>query len=207
MQENLIQVDQERLKVQLEAAVSASKIWSFTTPADPNHPYLVTKRISAFVARQRRYQIVLPIIGIDGKVCSLQYINPGGNKWFLKGGAKKGNFIIVNGALQRTDILICEGFATGATLAELFPTCAVIAALDAGNLEPVAISIRKYRPTAKITICADDDRLTEGNPGLRQARKAAISSSALLAVPSWPSNAPVKLSDFNDLINFLKIQG
>ena len=73
-------------------------------------------------------------------------------------------------------VLIAEGYATAATLAE-HTGLPVVVAFDAGNLKPVAEAIRKAHKHARILICADDDYLTEKetgtNPGCKAAKEAA----------------------------------
>ncbi len=100
-------------------------------------------------------------------------------------------------------VILCEGWATGCTLAEDVPAAFVMAAIDAGNLEPVALSARRRWPSAELVIAGDDDRLTPGNPGATKAKAAAIASGALLALPQWPKDAPEHLTDFNDLAAWL----
>lgn len=191
--------DQQKLQEQQRAAQRANAIWNHCEIANPNHPYLIKKRVSPFIARQRKDVLVLPIIDLKNMIWSLQFIHRDGYKILLSGGAKKSNFIPVNGTLADSPILICEGFATGATLAADYPHACVISAIDANNLKPVASKIRRNNPRSEIIICADDDRLTEGNPGQIKARQAAVDSGASLASPQWPINAPESLTDFNDL--------
>ncbi len=186
------------IQEQTEAVKRAQSIWHASIAANPAHLYLLKKRISPFYARQRGDSLVLPVTDFEEHICSLQFISPEGTKMFLKGGAKKGRFISVNGFSGERK-LICEGFATGATLAQAYPDTCVIAAMDAGNLEAVALAARERWPDAEILICADDDRLTAGNPGVAKARKAAMSASAKFTVPEWPPGVPEVLTDFNDL--------
>jgi putative DNA primase/helicase len=101
-------------------------------------------------------------------------------------------------------VIVCEGWATGCTLAESKPGAVVLSAIDAGNLEVVAVAARHRWPSAKLIIAGDDDRLTAGNPGATKARAAAIAASALFALPLWPSDAPENLTDFNDLAIWLE---
>ena len=68
----------------------------------------------------------------------------------------------------------------------------VAVAFDAGNLLPVAQSLRAKFPHIEITLCADNDLNTPGNPGLTKAREAAAAVGALLAVPPYAG-------DFNDM--------
>ncbi|CAN5154425.1 hypothetical protein BH10PSE16_BH10PSE16_43270 [soil metagenome] len=48
-------------------------------------------------------------------------------------------------------------------------------------------------------MAADDDHLTDGNPGLGKAMAAALAVGGLVAVPSFPADRPDKATDFNDL--------
>ena len=198
-------LQRQRLKEQdqQKAAELALDIWEKSEPANPNHAYLVNKAIPSFIARQHDNYLVLPITNIEGKICSLQFIYPDGSKRLFTGGAKKGNFILVNGLISNSEIRIVEGFATACSLAQSYPDSCVIAAIDAGNMEPVAMIIRRHQPQANIFIYADDDRLTEGNPGATKGRAAAIAASALLVLPAWPKGSPLNLTDFNDLASWL----
>ena len=59
--------------------------------------------------------------------------------------------------------------------------------------------MRAEYPALKITIAADDDHQTSGNPGLTQATAAAQAVGGFLAVPEFPAGRGVKHTDFNDL--------
>lgn len=206
MNDARLQRDKLKLEQQAYAAEDATKIWDLALPADLNHPYLRKKQIPPYIARQFNNKLILPILDFDYKVSSLQFIDPAGSKLLLFGGAKKGRFIPINILPSSSKVLICEGYATGASLAEAYPDATVIAAIDAGNLVSVAIEARKKWPTAEIFICADDDRLTPGNPGLTNARKAANAIGAILTKPEWPADCPIELSDFNDLACWLSTE-
>lgn len=186
------------------AADRASMLWSKATPAKPEHPYLRKKRIPPGNARQSGDLLVLCIEDVNGNARSLQYVDADGTKRMLSGGAKRGHFVLVAGSLPADLIVIAEGFATAMTASTQFPGAAVLAAVDAGNLEPVALAIRAKCPAAEIVICADDDRLTPGNPGLTKARTAAGAVHGKLVRPAWPDDAPESLSDFNDLAVFME---
>ncbi len=189
-----------KIKEQYEAAQLAEQLWHSYSKVDPNHLYLTKKHISPFYARQHGKELVLPVINYSGEICSLQYITECGSKRFLSNGAIKGHFIPVQGRPgDGKRILICEGFATGATLAKNHFDSCVIAACDAGNLKPVAMKIRQKLSDAEIVICADDDRLNPDNPGINKGRAAAIASSSSFSRPKWPKNAPDSLKDYNDL--------
>jgi len=136
----------------------------------------------------------------SGELTSLQFISPNGDKRLLPGGRKQGCYIPVAGDPSNfSRIIVCEGWATGCSLAENEPSALVLAAIDAGNLKPVAIAVRYAYPTAELIIAGDDDRLTDGNPGATAAEGAAIAAGATWVLPQWPDDAPDHLSDFNDL--------
>ncbi|MBL3590253.1 MAG: toprim domain-containing protein [gamma proteobacterium endosymbiont of Lamellibrachia anaximandri] len=190
---------------QIKAAKRASTIWSEATLAPDHYSYLVHKDIKANGAMLYRNALTLPVIDFTGKMTSLQFIKPDGQKLLLSGGRKRGCFIHVAGDMKEPDrVIICEGWATGCTLAEDNPSALVLAAIDVGNLKPVAVAARRRLPSAELVIAGDDDRLTAGNPGATKARAAAIASGALLALPQWPVDAPENLTDFNDLAAWLK---
>jgi len=144
-----IKRDQDRKRQHEKASILAERLWYLACAAHPNHPYLVQKLIRPFYARQTGDDLILPIIDFFGNFRSLQFISPdmSKNKWFLPNGSIKGHFIPIQGRPGNgTKILICEGFSTGATLAQDYPNYCVIAACDAGNLKPVATIIRHNIP-------------------------------------------------------------
>ena len=192
---------------ELEAADRAILIWNKAIPVPYNHPYLISKNIDIDEdnanAREYKGDILLPIEDFNNKITSLQFIKPNGRKLLLTGGRKKDCFIHVSGNFADTShVIICEGWATGQTLAQDDPYALVLAAIDAGNLKSVARSVLSSVDYFRLLIAGDDDRLTPGNPGATKAREAAIASGALLALPQWPDDAPKTLTDFNDLYSW-----
>ena len=178
-----------------KTAVLAKEIYNSCHSTEPSNPYLLRKRIKPFCANQLDSRLVLPLIDVDGKIWSLQYISSNGDKRFLSSGAIKGNFIpIKNRPTNDISILICEGFATGATLAEAYSDTCVVAACSATNLRSVAVNIRERFARTKIIICADADDV-----GIEKAREAAKAVGGFLRVPKFPENIVSKLTDFNDL--------
>ncbi len=198
------QAETERRTRQANAANRAAAIWNAATPAPGNYPYLIQKRIQPHGAMLHKDALTLPVMDFSGRLTSLQFIAADGSKLLLSGGRKCGCFIPVAGDMtDPTRVIICEGWATGCTLAEDETAALVLAAIDAGNLEPVALAARRRWPSAELVIAGDDDRLTAGNPGATKAKAAAIASGALLALPQWPEDAPKHLTDFNDLAMWL----
>jgi putative DNA primase/helicase len=57
----------------------------------------------------------------------------------------------------------------------------------------VARALRVKFPKARITIAADNDTHTAGNPGLTRAREAAKAVGGFVVIPPEPFN------DFNDV--------
>jgi putative DNA primase/helicase len=194
----------EQARQHEQSAAKAARRWHQSAPADQTHGYLLRKGVQAHSARQQGRELVLLLTDFTGKAWSLQTINEAGDKRLMAGGKKAGNFIVVAGTDYPARILICEGYATGCTLAELDPAALVLAAVDAGNLKAVATGARNRWPDAEIVVCGDDDRHTPGNPGVTAARAAAIAAGALYALPEWPDNAPLTLTDFNDLHQWQK---
>jgi putative DNA primase/helicase len=127
----------------------------------------------------------------------VQRILPNGGKWFRKGRAG-GLYSPIGDLTNPTQILLCEGWATGATLHEASGS-PVLCAMNAGNLLPVAKAARTTWTGADLVICADNDWKTDGNPGLTAATAAAKATGAHLAVPLFPEGT--RGSDFNDLMN------
>ncbi len=200
------QMEKRRLAKQAEqnaARERACTIWDNSHSASDTHPYLTKKQVGAYGIRQQDNRLVIPMCDIDGILHSVQTINPDGEKRFLKGGRKKGLFCLIGDAItDQQGVYLCEGYATGASLYEFY-RLPVLVAFDAGNLLSVAKAYRMRYRDIPLTVCADNDRKTPGNPGLTKARE--VSATVLnvgLIVPEFPNHAPIELSDFNDLVNF-----
>lgn len=185
-------------------AATAARLWHSCKPANPQHPYLLHKGIAPHQARQRGRNLVLLLSDFSGKAWSLQTIDEAGNKWLMAGGKKAGNFIVVNGPNYPARALICEGYATGCTLAEMEPDSLVLAAVDCNNLTAVAVGARSRWPDLDLIVCGDDDRHKPFNMGRNAAYDAALAADANFALPEWPPEAPLHLSDFNDLAQWLR---
>lgn len=172
--------------------------------ATSNHPYAIRKGITtpgSIVRYSPRYKtIVLPVRdAITDEIASLQYIGSDGGKRFMPDGRTKGCYIACTEIADQSLILLCEGFATGRTLATAYPDAMVMAAHSCHNLTPVAELIRQRWPDRQLIICGDDDRANPNNPGRNAAIDAATAVGADLMLPNWPVDAPLTLTDFNDL--------
>lgn len=208
-EEKAEQVRQEKLRA--EAAQKAADIWDSATDLEGDeHPYLKRKGVQSFGLRLGVWKgmantLLVPVRNIDGHLTSLQAIFPqrselnGKDKDFIFGGRMRGCFHIIGskptGGSQV--IVVCEGYATGASI-HMATGYTVAVAYHDGNLRNVASHMRQAYGRATIVVAADNDQWTEGNPGIHHARKAATTAGALLAIPKFAalSDEP---TDFNDL--------
>lgn len=190
------QREAEQHRRQLKAANLAQRWWRDGRRADPGHAYLIAKGVRPHGLRQRGDELLVPLYA-GSVLVNLQRIAPDGGKRFLFGGRIKGTYSPLGRITPGKPLCICEGWGTGATLHESGYT--VACAMNAGNLKPVALALRAEYPTTEIIIAGDDDRLTEGNPGRTAANAAAAECGGLVTFPEWPADAPLTLSDFNDL--------
>ena len=182
------------------AAQRARAVWSQAAPAPADHPYLTRKGVQSHGLRlDDAHRLIVPVM-IDGTLASLQFIDSDSEKkkLFLSGGKKRSGSFALGDLTEATTILICEGYATGASLHEA-SGIPVVVAFDAGNLKPVAQALRAAYPGSTLCLCADDDVATEANPGITKATEAADAVAGLLIVPDFGADRPETVSDFNDL--------
>ncbi|WP_158244504.1 toprim domain-containing protein [Paraburkholderia rhynchosiae] len=215
------------------AAVLANRIWDAATHVEgDDHPYLKRKGIQSYGLRVGTWEKVdqstgeVSIISKNALLIpiwsrkvihSLQAILPdakklGRDKDYLSGANKHGHYYSIGKPLEHEGkqvILICEGYATGASL-HAATGHAVIIAFDAPNLMPVAESMREAFRDATIVVCADNDQWTlkpVKNPGVTRANEVRAAIGALMAVPHFDASLGVANeagkvkgpNDFNDL--------
>ncbi len=189
------QREAERAQRQQQARDAVAEILANANSAR-SHDYLTAKGIQPHGVRCDGVRLLIPMRDTAGVVQSLQTIAPDGEKRFHSGGKVTGCYYSIG--KPEGQVIVCEGFATGASIRESTGH-AVAVAFNAGNLQPVAEALHGKYPALKIIIAADDDHLTPGNPGLTKARAAAQAVSGLVAVPDFGSDRPDKATDFNDL--------
>jgi putative DNA primase/helicase len=150
-------------------------------------------------------QLVVPMCDVSGQVHGVQLVrgekkNCRDKDFWPAGLAKKGHFHIVGASnAAGSVILVAEGYATAASIHEA-TGLPVAVAFDAGNLAPVAEVLKKRYPRAAFIIAADDDYLTEGNPGKTSASAAALKVGGTWLAPTFAEDrAGQKITDFNDL--------
>jgi putative DNA primase/helicase len=189
--------EEERAKIQTECRTWCADAWAKAKDATNENPYLKQKGVNAYGLKSFKDSLLIPVRDMEGTIHGLQFIAPDGNKVFKTGTNKAGHFFKVGRSKDNT-VIICEGYATGASIYQANGH-AVVVAFDSGNLLPVAQGIRSKFTDMKIIVAADDDHTTEGNPGLMKATEAAKAVNGLLAVPAFPDNRGVKDTDFNDM--------
>lgn len=140
--------------------------------------YLRTKGVKAHGLRFDGSVLVMPLQDSTGNVWSYQKIYGNGDKYFLQGGRVRGCYYIIGAPVD--SVIVCEGFATGATIYEE-TGIPVVVALNAGNLKVVCDSL----PFKNITIAADNDA---NGVGVKAAKDSGYSYVA-----------PSSVGDFNDI--------
>jgi hypothetical protein len=180
-----------------KARNKANHIWEQSTEAPTDHPYLISKRVQSHGLKLSRGKLIVPLYDQNQVLQSLQFIDPDGEKRFLRGGLTKGCYFPIEGALDKI-LYIAEGFATAATVHEVTGS-AVAVAFNANNLKPVAIALREKFLNLEIVICADDDHQTKENPGIRKAIEAAAATRSKVVIPEFNGNRSDSDTDFNDL--------
>lgn len=214
-----VQAEQQQIQKYEQAAITAQRLLDTAKPLtnSEQHPYLIKKRVKPYgVYRLKTWHkrikneagqwvsldihnvLLIPLIDLYGKLWNVQAIfseaHPalGRDKDFLPGGRLGGLFHAI-GQATNDEIIITEGFATGASLHEA-TGFQVLCAMSAGNLLSVAQAVRAADPKKKIVLAADNDDKKPGNPGVTAAKKAARAVGGFCCVP------PVS-GDFNDYAN------
>lgn len=193
------QADIALREIQKDTAQACEKIWNYASEAGTDNPYLLRKKINSYGLKEFKdsQTLIVPLRDESGNMASLQFIDKDGNKKFKTGGRKHGCYFSIGDKPQNL-ILICEGYATGASLHEAtgFP---VAVAFDAGNMESVGQSLLSKLPNIEIIFCADNDRFNErGNTGTIKAKQAALNVGGKMAIPQFKTDIG-KPTDFNDL--------
>lgn len=195
-----------QLQRQHAAAQHANQVWKSAKPANPRHPYLLAKGVDVHNLRQRDGQLLVPMVA-DGQLVNLQriFVDDKGYfaKHFLLGGRVVGTYSPLGAITPGCRLYICEGWATGATLFEHYGS-PVAVAMNSGNLLAVGLALKaRYGDCVELVIASDDDRVTaakgKGNPGRKAAIAAATALNCGEISPAWPPGAPLSLTDFNDL--------
>ena len=183
----------ETEKVRLEGIEISSAFLSQCEPSTGDHEYLIRKKILPCGIYQHGDLLAVPIFWTDGTITSYQTITETGTKKMMTGGACGGGCYPIPFEGFSKVVCICEGFATGASIAQA-TEYKVLVALNAGNMKKVAKTAINKFPDSTILICADNDYTKNPNNGLIIAKKIAL-DLGLSCV--WPTG--IVGSDFNDM--------
>ncbi len=210
----------ERERQYERAAQQADAIWTAATPVAA-HPYLAEKGVLSHGLRQGvdgqiitvqdregiEYgvsiagRLLVPVIDTNGKMMSLQFIDAAGTKMFMPNARVESGHFVIGNLDKPGPLLIAEGYATAATLHELTGMPAVVA-FNAGNLAPVAETLRQRHPDRIIGIAGDNDHQQEAkgkpNVGREKAAEAAAGVGGFVLLPAFAEQDAG--SDWNDLV-------
>ena len=187
-----------------QAAIEAAALWAQASETGTSD-YLNRKGITGHGVRfASDGWLLVPVRDASGKLWNVQRIAPvkpsdgGTDKLFLRGGRKSGLWHWCGDPAGVAVLLICEGYATGASIHEATGR-PVAVAFDAGNLAHVAKALRSQYPQALILVCGDDDRDTHARTGNNPGRdKATAAARSVRGIAVFPENLPDGASDFND---------
>jgi len=186
---------------QSHAVETAKSILEVCEPARGEcHPYLTAKGITAsedaYINPEKNI-LEIPLYDTHNQLWNVQRIFADGTKRFLTGGRTKGCFHPISDFTGQVRVIVCEGYATGVSIhtATQIP---VVAAMSAGNIEPVVREILHEMPEFEIIIAADNDWEKTTNTGRDTAIAVARKFGLKAIVPQFPTGA-TGMSDFNDL--------
>lgn len=201
-QEYRDQVDRQKRKAEAQRAAEADRVAGEAQalidrlPLAVAHDYLTRKAIKPYGVYMDNTALVVPVRNIHGDIRSIQRIYSNSDKYFMAGGQTAGCFHLIGQAFTEPTYMV-EGYATGATIHDITGKAAIVA-FNAGNLKKVVNAFRGAGNQHQLVIAADNDRKTDGNPGITAANKAADGQYGIKVV--CPSFQGGEGSDFNDLM-------
>lgn len=156
--------------------------------------YLIAKGLTGFTLPiMSDGTLLLTLVNEDGEAAAAQTITTAGTKKLVAGSAKRGAYHVINASETPQTVIIAEGLATALTAHLMRPDALTVAAIDGGNMLPVAEAMRRQYPLAQITIAADNDwhypgeldehRKLKKNVGKICAEKAALSVGGWVSLP------------------------
>lgn len=172
--------------------------WVGADPTYSSHPYLTAKGIGPGGTRLDREHILVPLFDAGGELTSLQSIDPAGHKLFEAELPVAGSAFVMGTPIPmaKAPVLVCEGFATGASLHESTGRTVVVT-FNAGNLTKVAERLVAAFPKTRWVVAGDDDRHKAANVGREAAGNAAHVLRCEAVFPVFPEGHLG--TDFNDM--------
>lgn len=183
-------------------------------PEKGRSAYLDRKQIVGMGVRYapRSGAVLVPMSNVRDQIVGLQVIYPekqqdtGRDKsYWPYGMSKEGAFHLIGPHPEPGEpVLVCEGYATGASL-HMATSLTVAIAFDAGNLSVVAKAMRERFPGRALIVCRDDDWKTKRpngepwNPGEEKGSNAALIVGGQVVSPVFSGERDIKWTDFNDL--------
>ena len=183
-------------------------------PEKGRSAYLERKQIVGIRVRYapRTGALLIPMTTARDQIVGLQVIYPekqadtGRDKsYWPHGMSKEGAYHLIGPHPEPGEpVLVCEGYATGASL-HMATSFAVAIAFDAGNLSAVAKAMRERFPGRALIVCRDDDWKTKRpngepwNPGEEKGSNAALIVGGQVVGPIFSGEREIKWTDFNDL--------
>jgi putative DNA primase/helicase len=183
-------------EAQAKAAGKARQIWTEAdSPASQEHPYLKRKGLKP-VGDIKQYgkALVVPVRAFDGALHSLQFIGADGSKKFLTDGKVQGHCTWIKG---EGITLVCEGWATGASL-HMATGFNLVCAFNAGNIGPAVEALLQEKPGIEVVVCCDNDAWLETNVGIEKGQEVARKHGLKMAIPTF-KDVSSKPTDFDDL--------
>jgi hypothetical protein len=177
----ITQRQQEREREREEGIARARQRWESAQPATEANPYLASKGIEPHMARAEGKNLLVPVYSREGEILSVQSISGDGGKLFQAGAPVKGGRLNFGIPIGRS--IVCEGFATGASIFESIPDRVCVAFSLAGVKD---IARELVADGHEVAIAADRKGLAD-----------IIKLGAELGVPVFVPDAPY--DDFNDM--------
>ncbi|MBN3230483.1 TOPRIM and DUF927 domain-containing protein [Pectobacterium brasiliense] len=168
------------------------RLAKLTTQAQPGESaYLAGKGLTGFsYPLLSDGTLLLTLQDANGTTTAAQTIKPDGSKRLVTDSAKRGAYHAVNASEQPNTVIIGEGLATALSVHLMRPEALTIAAIDAGNMVPVAKAMRTQYADAQIILAADNDIVAgKPNAGKEWAEKAAHEVNGWITLPPTSEKA------------------
>ncbi|WP_033111810.1 TOPRIM and DUF927 domain-containing protein [Dickeya dadantii] len=183
----------EQTRTAEKARRFAARLKKLTAQAQPGESaYLAGKGLTGFsYPLLPDGTLLLTLQDASGTTtAAAQTISPDGRKRQVADSAKRGAYHAVNSPAQPDTVIIAEGLATALSVHQMCPEALTLAAIDAGNMVPVAKAMRTRYARAHIILAADNDiKPDTPNAGKDWAEKAARAVNGQVALPPTDTKA------------------